>query len=598
MPTSSKSKSPASKSPKAIKVTKKTESEETVSAADSSSGERVQKIIAQAGITSRRDAEDLIRDGQVTINGKTAKLGDKATFGVDSIKVKGKLLHFNPNKVYYLFYKPKNVIAMIADDEEGRPTIKDLISKQVKERVFTVGRMDFTGEGAILLTNDGDLSQEILKSNDIIRRYQVKVDRHPTSEDLARLARGGRIEGRSMMPYHVRLADAYTRNSLIEISFEGMGALDVRKYFENKGFFPEKVARMAIGHISAEGLKPGHLKRLESSSVEALLIQPELTKKIIDKLVESKKNKTYIVENADAADEAPRARAKAADSDSEESEAAPRPSFDRPARGGSRGSMSDRPARGGRSSFGDRAPRGDRPSFGDRAPRGDRPSFGDRAPRGDRPSFGDRAPRGDRPSFGDRPARGGRSSFGDRAPRGDRPSFGDRAPRGDRPSFGDRAPRGDRPSFGDRAPRGDRPSFGDRAPRGDRPSFGDRAPRGDRPAFGDRAPRGDRPAFGDRAPRGDRPSFGDRPARGGRPSFGDRAPRGDRPSFGDRAPRGDRPSFGDRAPRGDRPSFGDRPPRGDRPSFGDRPARGGRASFGDRAARPSSRPPRGRPKAR
>jgi 23S rRNA pseudouridine2605 synthase len=260
------------------------------------SGERVQKLIAQAGLASRRDAEDLIRDGLVTINGKTAALGDKATLGVDAIKVKGKLIHFAATKVYYMIYKPKNFIAMIAEDEEGRPTLKDLINKQIKERLFPVGRMDFKGEGAIILTNDGDMAQKILKSNDIIRRYHVKVDRHPTQEDLARLARGGRIDGRSMQPYHVRVAEGYNRNSLIEISFEGMGAVDVKQFFENKGFFPEKVARVGIGHISAENLKPGDFKKLNPSSVEALFLQPELAKKHIERLVDKRAGGVKVVD--------------------------------------------------------------------------------------------------------------------------------------------------------------------------------------------------------------------------------------------------------------------------------------------------------------
>jgi 23S rRNA pseudouridine2605 synthase len=249
--------------------------------------ERLQKIIAMAGITSRRDAEELISQGQVTINGKTAKLGDKGILGKDAIKVNGKLILSAPHKVYYLFYKPKNVIAMVNEDEEGRSTIKDLVSKAIKERVFTVGRMDFTGEGAILLTNDGEMAQKILKSNEIIRRYHVKVDRHPSQEDLARLARGGRIEGRSMNPFHVRLVEAYSRNSLVEISFEGMGAIDVRKYFENKGFHPERVARVGIGHLAADKMLPGSVKRLEQSSVKALLAQPELAKKQIESAVQA-----------------------------------------------------------------------------------------------------------------------------------------------------------------------------------------------------------------------------------------------------------------------------------------------------------------------
>ena len=384
-------------------------------------GERLQKIIAQAGITSRRDAEELIRDGQVTVNGKMAKLGDKATLGKDAIKVKGKLLHSATHKVYYLFYKPKNVIAMIADDEEGRPTIKDFIHR-IKERVFTIGRMDFTGEGAILLTNDGEFVQRLQKSNDIIRRYHVKVDRNPTPEELARIARGGRIEGRSMQPFHVRVVENYHRNALIEVSFEGMGSLEVRQYFENKGFFPEKVARVGIGHLNAEHIPPGSYKRIESSSIEAMFVQPELTKKQIERLVKKSSARTRVVREDDETSSDRPAR--------NDTDRAPR-SDARPTRSETRAPRIDT-----------RAPRSEaRPTFGEsRTPRSDaRTSYSDtRAPRREssRPAFGEtRSPR-----IGARPARSeGRPSFGEtRAPRGDA-----RGTRGERSAFGEtRAPRG------------------------------------------------------------------------------------------------------------------------------------------------------------
>jgi 23S rRNA pseudouridine2605 synthase len=259
-----------------------------------SGAERLQKIIAQAGIASRRDAEDLIREGSVTVNGKVAALGDKAVFGKDAIKVNGKLIHAPANKVYYLIYKPKQVIAMANEDEEGRTTLRDFMGR-IKERVFPVGRMDYNGEGAILLTNDGDITQKILKSTEIIRRYHVKIHRVPSQDEMLRLARGGRMENRSMVPYHVRIVDTYAKNALIEISFQGMGAIDVRKYFENKGFIPEKVVRVAIGHISAEKLPPGGIKKLEASSVEALLAQPDLAKKKISNLIGSKGVETKVV---------------------------------------------------------------------------------------------------------------------------------------------------------------------------------------------------------------------------------------------------------------------------------------------------------------
>ena len=466
-----------------------------------SGGDRLQKIIAQAGITSRRDAEELIRDGQVTVNGKTSKLGDKAVLGQDSIKVKGKLLHATTSKVYYLFYKPKNVIAMIAEDEEGRPTIKDFTAR-IKERVFTIGRMDFAGEGAILLTNDGDLAQRLQKSTDIIRRYHVKVDRNPSAEDLQKLARGGRIDGRSMQPFHIRVVENYARNALIEISFEGMGSIEIKKYFENKGFFPEKVARIGIGHINATNLLPGTYKRLEASSVEALFAQPELAKKQIERLVakrtESSKAKVVREEDLDSKKQ----RRRKPTTVTESGAFAPRQTSksDQPARtprGEPRGEPRDE-SRGKRDSA---APRGEARSNRDVAPRSEsRGTRDSAAPRGKR----DSAPRGE--------SRGTRDST---TPRGNR----DFAPRGEsRGTRDSAAPRGNR----DFAPRGEsRGTRDSAAPRTSR----DAAPRAEgRPA---RFSREDRPARPAREAGPARPA---REARPGRPARNESGPaRAERP---------------------------------------------------------------------
>ena len=394
--------------------------------------ERIQKIIAQAGLASRREAEELIASGQVTVNGKTAKLGEKAQFGVDAIKVKGKLIQHTENKVYYLFYKPKNVIAMINEDEEGRPTIKDF-TKSIHERVFPIGRMDYSGEGAIILTNDGELAQKISKSNDLIRRYHVKVDRHPTTEDLARLARGGRIEKVSMNPHHIRVVSEYARNSLIEISFQGAGVTEIRKYFENKGFFPEKVVRIGIGHLKADKMAAGELKKIDETSIQALLAQPELAEKLITNIVKARPDNFLVVNGEEQIDRT-------------------RKSFTE---------KTGKPA--GEKSFG-RKKREDEGKYAENTGTEDRPS---RRPARNRPLPAERAAgvkRVSRPDMpaprfkkdGDRPARGGDRPMRSAGGRG-RPSFGS-----DRPAF-DRAPRGavrgggrggDRPAFGDRAPRG------------------------------------------------------------------------------------------------------------------------------------------------
>lgn len=452
----------------------------TKNTAEQAAPERVQKIIAQAGIASRREAETLIETGMVSINGKTAKLGDKAQLGVDAIKVNGKLIQNSETKVYYLFFKPRNVIAMVNEDEEGRQTIKDYL-KGIRERVFTVGRMDYTGEGAILLTNDGAIAQKLNKSNDLIRRYHVKVDRHPTVDDLARLARGGRIEKVSMIPHHIRVVQEYNRNALIEVSFQGAGVTEIRKFFENKGFFPEKVTRVGIGHIKADKMKPGELKKIDATSVEALLTQPELAQRVINTIEKKSEGKKL------SSDEATDKPMKKPFGKKREFAA-----FERAERANGPDSAGKLPSR--------RPPRG-RPKPAERMARAEGRSY-ERAPRAQ--TFGRddgmiSTPRFKREGGGDRPMR---PAYGRGAPREDRPAFGNRPPRSDRPSFGRGAPRGDRPAFGDRPPRGDRPSFA----RGDRPMRSD-GPRNDRANFGDRgfsrgAPRSDRPSFGRGGPRG------------------------------------------------------------------------------------------------
>ena len=448
--------------------------------------ERLQKIIAQAGLASRREAEEWIEQGLVTVNGQVAKLGDKAVWGKDAIKVKGKLIHFSPVKVYYIIYKPKNVIAMITEDEEGRATLKDLIQNRINERVFTVGRMDFSGEGAILLTNDGDLSQKILKSPDIIRRYHVKVDRIPTQDELARLARGGRIEGRSMNPFHVRLAQTFTRNALIEISFEGMGSIDVRKFFENKGFYPEKVARVGIGHINAEKLPPGAYKKLASTAFTALLEQPELAKKQIERMISARNKKVRVVREDELEMDAERKRRGKEGAFSKELDdpRSTRNVGERKVAAFTRSRPGDQP----RSTFGSNERREPRTSgFGSpkpESPRGHRPT--------ERGGYGERNPTSPPRNFGDRPAR----SFGGEKPAG-RGFGGDRpAPR----SYSAEKPAGR--GFG-----GDRPARSYHSEKPANRGYGEERPSSR--SFSSERPAGGR---GGERPSGGRSSFGDKPA--------------------------------------------------------------------------------------
>lgn len=399
------------------------------------SQERVQKILARAGIASRRQAEELITEGVVTINGKTAQLGDRATWGEDAIKVRGKLITAVEAPVYFAFHKPKNVISMMSDPE-GRPTLADYFSK-VKQRLFPVGRLDFTSEGLLLLTNDGKFAEELQRRDDIPKVYHVKVKGHPDAEMLSRLERGMKIENRFVKPFSVRVRDEYTQKALVEIVMLGSGAFDVKSYCESKGYLVEKITRASIGHLTLHGMKASEYRLLKKSQVEALLHQPELgMKKIEQELSDAKEVAAARAKrDAKAAERAEQAAAKT------ERVAARAGAVKKvviaPVSGGAK-----RPARASAASMEGKLTRG---SFGGDRARDERTAKV-RAERDERPA---RSFDGDRPArtFGDRPAR----SFGD----GPKKSFGDRPKRG----FG--ADRAERParSFG-----GDRPA---RAPRSD-----------------------------------------------------------------------------------------------------------------------------------
>lgn len=248
------------------------------------SSERLQKILAQAGIASRRKAEELIELGLVTVNGKVAKVGDKASLATDHIKIDGKLLRKVEDHIYLTFYKPRAVISQMGDPE-GRPSILDYLTK-LKFRVFPIGRLDFNSEGILLLTNDGELAEKIQKANQFPRVYRVKVKGHITSEMIDRLSRGMKLNNKFVKPHFVRMTEEYDKKSQIEVVFLNGTNLDVKSYFEQKGFLVDKLVRMSYGHITLHGLKPGQYKIVNRSKFEALITQPELGVKSIEKDVE------------------------------------------------------------------------------------------------------------------------------------------------------------------------------------------------------------------------------------------------------------------------------------------------------------------------
>src|SRR5580704_11959572 len=139
--------------------------------------ERLQKILAQAGIASRRKAEELIVKGRVSVNGHiVTELGTKADASEDVIKVDGKKIHIGTRLIYILLFKPKNVMST-SSDPEGRPTVMEYVKDRVKERVYPVGRLDFASEGLIILTNDGAFTKLMTQAGVVSKVYHVKVAR-------------------------------------------------------------------------------------------------------------------------------------------------------------------------------------------------------------------------------------------------------------------------------------------------------------------------------------------------------------------------------------------------------------------------------------
>ena len=156
--------------------------------------ERLQKILSNAGITSRRKAETLILDGRVSVNGKVVReLGTKAVLGKDEIKVDGKAIEAETEKVVLALYKPRRCVTTL-DDPQGRPTVADLVS-DFPSRVYPVGRLDYDADGLLLLTNDGELAHRLQHPRyKVDKVYLVKVRGHPPEEALALLQQGVKLE--------------------------------------------------------------------------------------------------------------------------------------------------------------------------------------------------------------------------------------------------------------------------------------------------------------------------------------------------------------------------------------------------------------------
>jgi len=232
--------------------------------------ERLNKILAISGITSRRRADELISSGLVTVNGLVEKrVGSKAVWGVDSINVDGHPVPDPPKKIYLLLNKPFGYVSTL-HDPEGRPIIRDLV-KDVKERIYPVGRLDFDSSGLLILTNDGELAFRLMHPKfHIPRTYKVIVEGVISDKSVERLKKGVSLDDGPTNPARVRIIETQQGRSVVRITiFEGRSR-EIRRMCEAVGHKTLKLTRIGYGNLDLGDLKVGKYRHLKNVEVKAL----------------------------------------------------------------------------------------------------------------------------------------------------------------------------------------------------------------------------------------------------------------------------------------------------------------------------------------
>jgi 23S rRNA pseudouridine2605 synthase len=254
--------------------------------------QRLQKIIAAAGIASRRKAEELITQGRVSVNGQTVtELGSKADLASDHIKVDGKLLQGAERHVYVLLNKPKGYVTTVSDPE-GRPTVMDLV-KNVGARIYPVGRLDWSSEGLLLLTNDGELASKLTRAaSHVPKTYLVKIAGRAAAESIEKLRRGirigakpgprqlhpsarktGALRGTRLEPVHTAPAQVRlmkdAANPWYEVTLIEGKNRQIRRMFEEIGHHVEKIKRVKYGPLTLD-VEPGESRALTPGEVAGL----------------------------------------------------------------------------------------------------------------------------------------------------------------------------------------------------------------------------------------------------------------------------------------------------------------------------------------
>lgn len=230
--------------------------------------ERLQKVMAAAGIASRRASEELIAEGRVTVNGEVAELGRKVDPAEDVVLVDGERINIDPDRVYLVLNKPRGVVTT-ADDPEGRPAVVDLVN--LPQRLFPVGRLDMDTEGLLLLTNDGELAHALMHpSFEVERIYVALVPAPVRKRTLAELREGIELEDGVARPRRIRVLEEERSKALLEIVMTEGRKREVRRMLGAAGLKVERLARVAYGGVELGDLRQGKWRFLTPAEIARL----------------------------------------------------------------------------------------------------------------------------------------------------------------------------------------------------------------------------------------------------------------------------------------------------------------------------------------
>ena len=231
---------------------------------------RLQKFLSEAGVASRRKAEDMIRAGAVKVNGRTAEIGDSVDPKKDTVTVKGKRVRKESSLRYILLNKPRGYVTT-TDDELGRKCVTQLVA-DVKERVYPVGRLDRVSEGALLMTNDGEFANLMMHpSHHVSKTYRVTVRPGITAQQVETLECGVELDGRLTAPAEVHVISKEEGRAVLEIILREGRNRQIRRMCEALDLEVARLKRTAVGPIKLGMLQPGQWRDLTPAEVQTLI---------------------------------------------------------------------------------------------------------------------------------------------------------------------------------------------------------------------------------------------------------------------------------------------------------------------------------------